>query len=50
LILIDTALVTGLHTLAAGAKDLRRDIHLHVRANAVNLRASVNINENAAIT
>ena len=41
LILIDAALITGLHRLilAAGGKHFRRHIHFHIRANAVSLRA-----------
>jgi len=35
LILIDAALVTGLRTLTAGAKDLGRNIHLNIGANSL---------------
>jgi len=35
LILIDAALVAGLRTLTAGAKDFRRYSHLDIRANSL---------------
>jgi len=40
LILIDAALIARLRALAAGAKNLWRHVHFHIRANAVRLSAS----------